>query len=113
MPATLDWSYHLLGVYARRIFGRLGVFVGGATLEAIEVVCSSTERSNVPTDVTALAEQSLIRTFADAKGEPRFGMLETISQGGGSARPAPDLLTANSPIGHHTAGFRSGYCSTS
>jgi predicted ATPase/DNA-binding CsgD family transcriptional regulator/transcriptional regulator with XRE-family HTH domain len=78
--ATLDWSYHLLGVHTRRVFARLGVFISGATLEAIEVVCGSAERSNVLADMTALAEQSLIRTFTDAEGELRFGMLETIRE---------------------------------
>ena len=72
LRATLDWSYHLLGVRERRVFARLGVFVGGATLEAIEVVCGTSERSDVLADVTLLVEQSLIRQFADAEGEPRY-----------------------------------------
>lgn len=80
LRATLDWSYHLLGARARRLFARLGVFVGGATLEAIEVVCGTSERGSVLADLTALAEQSLIRTVASAEGEPRFAMLETIRE---------------------------------
>jgi predicted ATPase/DNA-binding CsgD family transcriptional regulator/DNA-binding XRE family transcriptional regulator len=80
LRATLDWSYHLLGVRERRVFARLGVFVGGATLEAIEVVCGTSERSDVLADVTVLVEQSLIRQFADTEGEPRFTMLETIRE---------------------------------
>jgi predicted ATPase/DNA-binding CsgD family transcriptional regulator/transcriptional regulator with XRE-family HTH domain len=84
LRATLDWSYHLLGVRERRIFARLGVFVGGATLEAIEVVCGTSERSNLLQDIAVLVEHSLIRQSADAapKGEmePRFTMLETIRE---------------------------------
>jgi predicted ATPase/DNA-binding CsgD family transcriptional regulator/transcriptional regulator with XRE-family HTH domain len=80
LRATLDWSYHLLGVRQRHVFARLGVFVGGATLEAIEVVCDTSERSNVFADVTILVEQSLLRQFADAQGEPRFAMLESIRE---------------------------------
>jgi predicted ATPase/DNA-binding CsgD family transcriptional regulator/DNA-binding XRE family transcriptional regulator len=80
LRATLDWSYQLLGARARRVFAQLGAFVGGATLEAIEVVCGPFERSNMLADVTALVEQSLIRPVADAAGEPRFTMLETIRE---------------------------------
>ena len=80
LRATLDWSYQLLGIRARRVFARLGVFVGGATLEAIAVVCDLSKRSDVLADVTVLVEHSLIRQDADAEGEPRFGMLETIRE---------------------------------
>ncbi len=80
LRATLDWSYHLLGVRQRRVFARLGVFVGGATLEAIEVVCGTSARSDMLTDLTVLVEQSLIRQSTDAEGEPRFAMLETIRE---------------------------------
>jgi predicted ATPase/DNA-binding CsgD family transcriptional regulator len=89
LRATLDWSYHLLGVRERRVFARLGVFVGGATLEAIEVVCGTSERSDVLANVTVLVEQSLIRQSADAEGEPRIAMLETIHE------YALEQLTAN------------------
>jgi predicted ATPase/DNA-binding CsgD family transcriptional regulator/transcriptional regulator with XRE-family HTH domain len=80
LRATLDWSYHLLGVRQRRVFARLGVFVGGATQEAIEVVCGTSARSDMLTDMTVLVEQSLIRQSTDAEGEPRFAMLETIRE---------------------------------
>jgi predicted ATPase/DNA-binding XRE family transcriptional regulator len=80
LRATLDWSYHLLGARQQRVFARLGVFVGGATLEAIEMVCGTSEHSDVLEDLTVLVEQSLIRQVADAEGEPRFTMLETIRE---------------------------------
>lgn len=80
LRATLDWSYRLLGVRAQRVFARLGVFAGGATLDAIEVVCGTEERGDVFADVTKLVEHSLVRQFADAEGEPRFAMLETIRE---------------------------------
>lgn len=80
LRATLDWSYDLLGARERRVFARLAVFVGGATPEAIEVVCGISERGDVLADVTILVEQSLVRQFADAAGEPRFTMLETIRE---------------------------------
>jgi predicted ATPase/DNA-binding XRE family transcriptional regulator len=80
LRATLDWSYHLLAQRERRVFARLGVFVGGAALEAIEVVCGTPERGDVLPDVAALAEQSLIRQSPGADGEPRVAVLETIRE---------------------------------
>src|SRR5712692_2033504 len=41
MRATLDWSYGLLAASEQIVFRRLAVFVGGWSLEAAEVVCSS------------------------------------------------------------------------
>src|SRR5947209_9895200 len=35
---TLDWSYHLLDPVAQRLFDHLGVFLGGWTLEATQVI---------------------------------------------------------------------------
>jgi hypothetical protein len=40
LRATLDWSYSLLTEAEQRLFARLGVFVGGCTLEAVEAVCN-------------------------------------------------------------------------
>jgi predicted ATPase/DNA-binding CsgD family transcriptional regulator len=80
LRATLDWSYHLLGARVRRVFARLGVFVSGTTLDAIEAVGGPFERGPMLADVMALVEQSLIRPVADAAGEPRFTMLETIRE---------------------------------
>ena len=80
LRATLAWSYHLLGTRARRLFARLAVFVGGAAPDAIEAVCGPSARGDVLADLTILVEQSLIRPVADAAGEPRFVMLETICE---------------------------------
>src|SRR5205823_7538906 len=40
LRATIDWSYSLLVASEQALFARLGVFVGGATLEAIAAVCN-------------------------------------------------------------------------
>ncbi|HEY1013800.1 MAG TPA: tetratricopeptide repeat protein, partial [Herpetosiphonaceae bacterium] len=74
---TLDWSYDLLEPAEQRLFGQLGVFVGGWSLEAAERVCKpADERELVLDGLLALSEQSLIRQ--EASGDDRFGMLETI-----------------------------------
>ena len=41
LRATIDWSYNLLDPGEQALFRRLGVFVGGCTLKAIEEVCGS------------------------------------------------------------------------
>jgi predicted ATPase/class 3 adenylate cyclase/DNA-binding CsgD family transcriptional regulator len=38
---TIDWSFRLLNAGEQALFARLGVFVGGCTLQAAEVVCNS------------------------------------------------------------------------
>jgi predicted ATPase/transcriptional regulator with XRE-family HTH domain len=42
MRAAIDWSYRLLEGKEQRLFSRLGVFVGGWTLEAAAVICAAT-----------------------------------------------------------------------
>ncbi|MEJ7708222.1 MAG: hypothetical protein WKF82_13715, partial [Nocardioidaceae bacterium] len=60
-------------------FRRLGVFLGGADLEAIEAVTAHTLRGAAPLDVVAdLVDASLATISEGADGEPRIGMLETI-----------------------------------
>ena len=79
---TIEWSYGLLDEGEKLLFGRLGVFSGGATLEAIEAVCDA--RGDLPTDAldgtSSLLDKSLMRQEEGAGGEPRFVMLETIHE---------------------------------
>jgi predicted ATPase/class 3 adenylate cyclase len=66
MRNTLAWSYGLLSAEEQRLFRRLAVFVGGATLEAVEAVCVAPEGAeplglDVLEGLTALVEQSLLQ----------------------------------------------------
>jgi predicted ATPase len=79
LRATIEWSYELLPEAERELFAQLGVFVGGSRLEAAEAVCDSIG-IDVLDGLQSLVEKSLLRQRADADGEPRFWMLETIRE---------------------------------
>jgi predicted ATPase len=70
LRATIQWSYELCSEQEQQLFGRLGVFSGGFTLDAAEKVCEA----NLDT-LASLLDKSLIRR----EGE-RFSMLETIRE---------------------------------
>ena len=64
------------------LFGRLSVFAGGRTLEAIEAICDA--EGDLPVDVLdglgSLVDESLLKQKEGVGGEPRFVMLETIHE---------------------------------
>jgi predicted ATPase/class 3 adenylate cyclase len=75
LRGTIAWSYDLLGEGERRLFRRLAVFVGGASLEAVEAVCEADLD-----DLLSLVAKSLVRQASSNGGEPRYWMLETIRE---------------------------------
>ena len=75
---TIAWSFDLLDAEAQTLFRRLGAFRGGFTLEAAEEICGY-DGLDVLNGLSALIDQSLIRN-GTLGGEPRFMMLETISE---------------------------------
>ncbi|MBD0329757.1 MAG: tetratricopeptide repeat protein [Thermoleophilia bacterium] len=91
---TIDWSVGLLDERAKRVFARLAVFPGGATLELAEAVCGA----DLDT-LAALVDDHLVQRSASA-GEPRFGMLETVREYAleqlGDERNATELAMAAS-----------------
>jgi predicted ATPase/class 3 adenylate cyclase len=109
LRATIDWSYLLLDAVEQLLFARMGIFVGGCTLEAADTVVSglddggkdsaqltpSLDRpssvvhrpSSAPTPeidvldgLSSLVNKSLLQQREMADGEPRFFMLETIRE---------------------------------
>jgi predicted ATPase/DNA-binding SARP family transcriptional activator len=70
LRATLDWSYELCSPEEQSLFRRLGVFVGGWTLEAAERVGEAD-----PEALSGLIDKSLVR-----RREGRFRMLETVRE---------------------------------
>jgi predicted ATPase/class 3 adenylate cyclase len=70
LRSTIEWSHDLLGPGEQRLFARLAVFAGGATLEAAEAVADA----DLDT-LGSLVEKSLLRRTDD-----RFWMYETIRE---------------------------------
>lgn len=79
LRGTIDWSYDLLPEEEKTLFGRLSVFSGGRTLEAIEEICDPEGDMDALEGVESLLEKSLIRQ-EEPDGEPRFAMLETVQE---------------------------------
>ncbi len=77
---AIESSYQLLSTEEQTLFRRLGVFVGGWTLEAAEEVCSENLTLPILDGIASLLDKSLINQTATANGEPRFMMLETIRE---------------------------------
>ena len=82
LRGAIDWSYNLLADEEQRLFARLGVFVGGCTLEAAEAVCGRVgdRQGEVLTGLASLVDHSLVRQQEGVEGEPRFTMLETLRE---------------------------------
>ena len=71
LRGAIGWSYDLLDPAARRLFAQLGVFAGGFTLEAAELVCGFDALDGI----AALVDHSLL-----SRDGERFRMLETIRE---------------------------------
>ena len=88
---ALKWSYDLLDVQEQRLFQRLAVFVGGATLEAIEAIENEYDPKkesvggtlSVLDGLASLLDKSLLyrdEQEGTADEEPRYLMLETVRE---------------------------------
>lgn len=78
---ALDWSHRLLGPSTQAVFRRLGVFVGGFSLEAAQRVlgpCPVIDAREVLDHLALLVDRSLLTV--DAGRLPRYRMLETTRE---------------------------------
>jgi predicted ATPase/class 3 adenylate cyclase len=79
LRSTIAISYELLEPEQLTFFRRLGVFAGGASLDAVSEVAADGLTWGDPLDAIAeLADTSLVTVGEDADGEPRIEILETL-----------------------------------
>jgi predicted ATPase/DNA-binding CsgD family transcriptional regulator len=79
---AIGWSYRLLSPAEQALFRRLGVFVGGCQLNAIEAITTAVgdHDGDVLGHLASLVDKSLVRVSNSAEAEPRYQMLETIRE---------------------------------
>jgi predicted ATPase/class 3 adenylate cyclase len=75
---TIGWSYDLLNTSEQAFFRRLGVFSGGSDLDAVVAVARADESGEDPLDAVAVLVDASLVTIAEADGQPRVTMLETV-----------------------------------
>ncbi len=87
LQAAIDWSYALLSDAEQRLFRWLGVFQGGCTIEAVDIVGSSFDSSandevSLLPLLESLQDKNLLQSApsASASDKPRYSMLETIHE---------------------------------
>jgi len=80
LRALIDWSYDLLTEPEKLLFHRLGVFVGGRTIESVEAVCSDDSAEDVLDLLQQLADKSLLFIDRDSSAGPRYTLLESVWQ---------------------------------
>lgn len=78
MRDAIGWSFQLLEPAEQRVFARLAVFHGGASVEAAERVCDDDESPALDL-LASLVENSLVHRV-ESRGEPRLRMLETVRE---------------------------------
>ncbi|MCO6450633.1 MAG: tetratricopeptide repeat protein [Caldilineales bacterium] len=78
--SAINWSYNLLEPNEQSLFTRLGVFVGGFTLDAAEGVCNAAGELDVLNGVETLIRNNLVRQAPSVSEEPRFDLLVTIRE---------------------------------
>ncbi len=79
LRSAIEWSYDLLDQEHRRLFARIGVFVGGFAIEHAEVICGPGLDLDLLEGISTLGDQGLLRRV-ESEGQSRFLMLETIRE---------------------------------
>ena len=77
LRGVIAWSYELLSPDQRRLFNRLSVFAGRASVELAEEVCGS-DGMDVLGGISSLVEQNLLRFFTPPGEHEHYFMLESV-----------------------------------
>ena len=80
LKATLEWSFGLLPPTERRLFGRLSVFAGSFSFDAVEAVAGiePLERGQLVELLGLLIDKSLVAVTAKTRGELRYRLLDSM-----------------------------------
>jgi len=80
LQALIDWSHDLLSEQERILFRRLGAFVGGRSLEALEAVCAGDgiDEFDILDLLQQLVDKSLITVERESGGSSRHTMIESV-----------------------------------
>jgi predicted ATPase/class 3 adenylate cyclase len=80
LQALIDWSHDLLSEQERILFRRLGAFVGGRTLEALEAVCAGDgiDELDILDLLQQLVDKSLVTVERESGGASRYTMIESV-----------------------------------
>jgi predicted ATPase/class 3 adenylate cyclase len=88
MRDTITWSYNLLTTRQQAVFRRLGVFSGGADLEAVSAIAHVGIGLDPLETVAAFVDLSLVSVAESSEGDLRVNLLQTVDDF------AVELLTA-------------------
>ncbi|HSW05290.1 ATP-binding protein [Aquabacterium sp.] len=86
MLAVVQWSWQMLSPEAQRLLGRLSVFAGGCTLDAVQAVCGDGS-TTVALALDELVMHSMLRSDAETA---RFELFELIRVFAATMLPAAD-----------------------
>ncbi len=81
---AIAWSYQLLEPAEQRVFRRLAVFAGGATLEAVGKVCADPDETaeQVTEVLVALVDKSMAQHQGQDESDARYWLLQTLGEYG-------------------------------
>src|SRR6202020_1190410 len=82
LRAMVDWSWELLNPAEQAVLARLSVFAGGFGLAAAEAVAAGPDvpAGDVPGQLGALVDKSLVQFGDTGAGPGRYRLLETVRQ---------------------------------
>ena len=81
LRGALDWSHELLSEDEKKLFGRLSVFAGGWTLEAVEAVgVGEGVEEDILDVLSGLVNKSLVAVRERQESRVRYRLLEPIRQ---------------------------------
>jgi len=82
LQSTIEWSYNLLSEEEKLLYTRLGVFVGGFDISAVEEVCADDQllKESILDLLSRLVDRSMVYISKCRDQSIRYALLETLRQ---------------------------------